>query len=230
MLAAQRGGHHAGDQALAAQNGLRTLAQRNIPVITRRQAALAIDFPVGNRHRQHRAVGSQRRLQQGSMKMEQSTPVGCRSFRKNGNVLALPQQFGNLRIDDPGVPTTASAQENRIVLGRKPADDWPVTNLHLRHEGRRQGRIDDENIDPRNVVGNQQGAGYSVGQIGFEFDTQCVKQGGGPCLLEQQAPPITTNAEHGQRDDGPAENQQSQSQVTVGTNEGSGLLQASCPR
>ena len=162
--------------------------------------------------------------------MQQATAIARRSFRKDRNMLALAENVGNLFIDDPGVPTTASAQENRIVLGRKPADDWPVTNLLLRHEGRWQGRIDDENIDPRNVVGNQQGAGYSVGQIGLEFDAQSVKQGCRPCLLEQQAPPIAANTEQGQRDDGPTENQQSQSQATVGANEEDGLVQASCPR
>ena len=59
------------------------------------------------------------------------------------------------------------------------------------------------------MVGNQQGARHSMREIGLEFDAQCVKQGGRPRLLEQQASPIAANAEHGQRNDGPAENQQS---------------------
>jgi len=169
-------------------------------------------------------------LQQGGMEMQQAAPIGRRSFRKNRDVLAPPKQLGNLRIDHPGMPTTATAQENRVVPGRKPADDRPVANFLLRHEGRRQGRIDDENVDPRNVVGNQQGAGQGMREISFEFDPQCIEQGSRPRLLEQQAPPIAAQAEQGQRNDGPANNQQGQSQVTVGANEGSGLLQASCPR
>jgi len=80
------------------------------------------------------------------------------------------------------------------------------------------------------VVGNQQGTGYGVCQVGFQLDPQRIEDRGRPGLLEQQAPPVAANAEQRQGDDGPAEDQQGQSQATEGANEEVGLVQASCPR
>jgi len=206
------------------------LAERNIAVVARRQAALAIEFPVGNRHRQHRPPGNQRRLEQRGMEMQQTAAIGGRPLGKHGNVLPLAQHIGDLLIDDFGVAAAAPAQENRVVLGRQPADQRPVPDFLLRNESGRQGGVDHVDIDPRDMVGDQQSARHRMGQIGLDLDAERVEQGGRPALLEPQPATIATERKNNQRYQRPGQHQQGDAKNPEGASRKVGVVQASCPR
>jgi len=185
---AQQGrGHQSCNKALATENGAQAFAKRDIAVVTRRQAALAIRFPIGNRQRQNRPAGRQRRLQERGMKMQQAVTSGRRCLGKYRDMLALRQQPGDLGIDDAGVTATSSAQENGVVTHRKRADNRPVPDFFLGNECRRQHSVDHQDVQPGNVVGNQQDAGRSMGQVSLQADAEYPEQPGRPARPKTQA-------------------------------------------
>jgi len=135
MLAEQRRRYQTGNQTLATENGPSALTERDIPVVTWRQTALAIDLPVGKRDRHDRIAPDQRRLQQGGMKMQQTAAICRRTFRKYRDMTTTAKQLTNFLIDDLCVTAAASAQEDGVVFRRQPANDRPVPDLFLRDEG-----------------------------------------------------------------------------------------------
>jgi len=108
------------------------------------------------------------------MKMEQMGAVGRRSLGKNSDVIAVGQDVGYLLVDDAGVSAATATQEHGFATRRQQADQRPVTNLFLRNKGRRQNRIDDEDIDPRDMVGDDESAWNGFGQIRIEPDTERI--------------------------------------------------------
>jgi len=206
------------------------LAQGNTPVVTRRQAALAVEFPVGNPDRQHWPARGQRRLDQGGVKMQQMRAIGRRAFGKYGHIFPLSQNFSDLLVDDPGMPAAAPAQEDRVVFRRQPADQRPVPHLFLGNEGRRQYRIDDIDVDPRNMVGNHQRARHGMGQVGFDRDAQRIEQRDGPTGFQPAAHGLAANRKNAKDDQSPAGDQQGQAKQPEGASQGVGFVQSVCPR
>jgi hypothetical protein len=129
------------------------------------------------------------------MKMQQATAIGRRALGKYGNMFALRQNFGDLGIDDPRVPTAPPAQEYGIVPDRQATDQRPVPNLFLGHKSRRQNGIDHQNIKPGNVVCHQQNTGGNVGKISLQFDAKDLEQRGRPTGPEAQARRIAKERE-----------------------------------
>lgn len=132
------------------------------------------------------------------MKMQKAAPVGRRPLGKNGDMLALSQDIGDLCVDHPSVAAAATLQENRVVLGREPADQRPVADFGLGYEGSWQSCVDDVDVDPRNMVGNEQGPGDSVGQISLDLDAERVEQRRRPAGLECQALTVATQRKDAQ--------------------------------
>jgi hypothetical protein len=227
---AQRRRHQPGDQSFAAKYGARALAKRDIAIVARCQTALTIRLPVGNRHRQHWPAGGQRRLQQGCVKMQQAPAIGRRPFGEDGDMLALCQNFGNLRIDDPRVATAAPAQENRVVFRCQPADHRPVPDLFLRNESCGQHGIDHQDIDPRDVVGHQQDAGRNMGQISFQFYAQRPEQCRRPASAEAPPHGIVQERDEDERKNCPAKQQQGKARNTEEAKKEEGFVQSACPR
>jgi len=206
------------------------LAHGDIAVVTRRQAALPIDFPVGKRHRQDRPPRRQRRLDQGGMKMQQTPAIGRRSFGKNGDVLAFVEKLGDLLIDHLGVTATAAPQKHRIVLRRQPADQRPVAHLFLRYEGRRQDGVDDIDVDPRDVIGDEQGTGNGMRQVSLDVDAQGVEQGRSPTGLERHALRLAAQWKKTERQDRRTEHQQGNAENPESADRDIGLAQSAYPR
>jgi len=164
------------------------------------------------------------------MEMQQTAAVAGRPFGKDRDMLALGQHVGNLLIDDPGVAAAAPAQEDRVVFGGQPADQRPVPNFLLRDEGGRQGGVDHVDVDPRDVVGDQQRARHRMGQIGLDLDPKRIEQRGRPCLLEPQAGTVGAERKNGQRNQRPGQYQQEDAKNPEGANQKMGVVQGSCPR
>ena len=74
------------------------------------------------------------------------------------------------------VTTTATAQENRIVPCCQPAKHRPMSHFFLSDKGGRHDSVDYVNINPRNMVGDQQDTGCCVGQVRFNLNTKGIKQ------------------------------------------------------
>jgi len=191
---------------------------------------LAIRFPVGNRQRQHRPAGRQRRLQQRGMKMQQAAAIGCRSLGKYGDMLALRQQLGDLGIDDAGVAATSPTQENCIVSRRQGADNRPVPDLFLGHECRRQHGVDYQDVQPGNMVGDQQDAGSGMGQVGLQTDAENPQKPGRPARPKTQATSVAHETQPRERKRHAPNHQQNQSRYAEMAKRKGGFVQSVYPR
>jgi hypothetical protein len=152
------------------------------------------------------------------VEMQQAAAIAGRPLGKNRDMLAQGQHIGNLLVDDFGVPAAAAAQEDRIVLCRQPADQRPVPDFLLRDESGRQDGVDHVDVNPRDVVGDQQCAGHRMRQIGLDFDTERVEQGGRPAGLEGQASTVVAERQNAQRAERPADDQQGDAANPEGAN------------
>jgi len=91
-------------------------------------------------------------------------------------MFAAPQNRRDLPVDNPRMSAAAAAQKDRVVLGRQPANQRPVPDLFLGDEGCRKHGVDDADIDPGNVVGDQQCTGHDVPPIGHDRDSKRIEQ------------------------------------------------------
>ena len=66
----------------------------------------------------------------------------------------------------------APAQENRIVTRRQPANKWPLSNFGFRNERGRTYSVDDKNIEPGNVIGDNQAALRKRCPLSIKADSQ----------------------------------------------------------
>jgi hypothetical protein len=124
----------------------------------------------------YRAAGFDCGLQQRSVKAEKLRAIGRRAFGKDRYILAGVKQRIDLGVDDFRVLPATASQEDRIGPCRQPADQRPVAYLRLGDEGHRTRGIDGEDIEPRNVIGDDQAAGLDAGQGRVEFDAEDVEQ------------------------------------------------------
>jgi len=164
------------------------------------------------------------------MEVQQMAAVGRRAFRKNGGVPAAGQQFGDLLVDDAGVAATAPAQENRFILRRQPADDRPAPDLLLGDEGDRHGGVDDQDVDPRHMVGDDQRPRPGMRQVGLQFDAQRPQQGRRPRRAQAQTHPPGTHGKNAQGGQRPAEDQRDEQGDPPGADQEVGFSQSACPR
>lgn len=171
---------------------------------------------VGDRQRQYRAAGFNGRLQQGGMKSEQMGSVSGRAFGENGDVPARIEQRVNLGIDHLCMAATAAAQEDRVVPCRQPADEGPVADFGFGDKRRRTQRVDDEDVEPGNVVGDDQASRWCVGRCQIEAyceDAECLMR---PALF-QASPSLFVNPGINQRcAGGDPRKMQGQAQTAVG--------------
>jgi hypothetical protein len=206
------------------------LAHGNITVVARRQATLTIKLPVGNCHWQHGPPCSQRWLDQGCMKMQQTSTIRRGSFGKDGYMLSLAKDLCHLLIDHLRVTAAAALQKYRVVLRRQPADQWPMPDFFFRHEGCRHCRIDHVDVDPGNVIGDEQGPGNGMRQVGLNLDTKSIEQGPRPTCLERQALAVAAQRKDAQGKESPADYQQGYAKNPESADRYVCLAQSSCPR
>ena len=69
----------------------------------------------------------------------------------------MPHQGRSERVHLPRQAAAAFARnEDRVVLRRQPADDGPSCYAIFRHEGRAGGPAQRKNVDPADMVGEQE--------------------------------------------------------------------------
>jgi hypothetical protein len=162
--------------------------------------------------------------------MQQTAAIGGRTLGENRDMLAAGQDFADLGIDHPGVAATAATQEDGVVPGRQPADQWPLADLGLGHEGGRQRRIDHVDVDPGNVIGDQQSPRHGMGQVGLDLDSQGVEQGDRPARLEAQAGRRAAQRIDQQGGEKRGDQQQGDAEQSVAAEQEVGLVQTVYPR
>ena len=163
------------------------------------------------------------------MEMQQMRAVGRRSLGKYRHMLALAENPGDFLINDLGVTTTAPAQKDRIVPGRQPADQGPVTDFFLGDEGGRQHRVDDIDVDPGDMVGNQQCTRHDMRQIGLNLYPQRIEQGNGPTGFQPSPRGLAAYGKDGEHQWYRTGDQQSHAKQPEGANQEMGFVQSVCP-
>jgi len=162
--------------------------------------------------------------------MQQAPAIGRRPFGEDGDMLALRQNFRNLRVDDPRMATAAAAQEHRVVFRCQPADHRPAPDLFLGNESGGQHGVDHQDVDPRDVIGHQQDTGRNMGQISFEFYAQHPEQCRRPASAEAQPHCIAQKRVEDKRKNCPAKQQQGKATNTEEAKKEGGFVQSACPR
>ena len=164
------------------------------------------------------------------MKMQHVAPIGRSTFGKNGNVFTCSKNVGDFLIDHTCMSTTASPQKNGLVARSQPAGQWPAPHILLGHEGRWKYGVDHEYVDPRNMVGKQQGTGNGVPQIGLDFKSERFKQRSRPTGLERQPALRSAHWVEEQGNQYTTENQQRQPENAVTACSQVCFVQSACPR
>lgn len=159
------------------------LAKAHVAIVGGSQAAAAVAMVVADRQRHDRAPRGDRGLQQGGVEVLHMAAVGRGALREECDHLAGIHECGDLCIDDARVPAAASTQEHRVVAACQPADAGPVANFGLRDESRWKQRIDGEDVDPGNVIRDDQARPGELAWVALQRDAQIAEQ------LARPAPP-----------------------------------------
>ena len=132
--------------------------KRGVAHIHHGMAALAIRVEITQTHRNHGHAGIERGLNQVAMKHQQPITLAGGALRKDSRAIAL-RHAGTQGLNHAmhGMPT-APLHKHRTGTGHERAHQRPAGNLGLGHEGCRCDRIDHEDIEPGDVVGQQQTA------------------------------------------------------------------------
>jgi hypothetical protein len=80
------------------------------------------------------------------------------------------------------------------------------------------------------MVGDEQGPGHSVRQVGLDLYAERVEKRRRPAGLERQPLAIAAQWEDAQRKNCPADNQQGNAENPESADRDVGLAQSSCPR
>jgi len=129
-------------------------------------------------------AGAQGRLQQRRMEVKEAPSIGRGPLGKDRDVLSPVENRRDLLVDDLRVAAAATAQEHRVVLGGQPADQGPVADLFLGNERRGQRSVDHVDVDPRDVVGDDQRPRRGMAEIGLDLDAEGIEQGHRPTGLQ----------------------------------------------
>jgi len=156
--------------------------------------------------------------------------VGGRTLGKDCDVAPFRKDSGNFLVDDPGVPPATTAQKDRIVACRQPADQGPMPDLFLGNECGWQGGIDDVDVDPGNMVGHQQRTGPGMGQIRFEDHAEGTEQSTRPSRFQGKTTRYAAPWKYEQDDQRPAQHKQGEARQPEGTNQKIGIVQSACPK
>ena len=121
-------------------------------------AALSGFVVVRDGQRQYRPPGFDGGLEQGGVEFEHPCSIAGASFWKNGDIQSRVEKGVDFLVDDARVLTFSALQEYRVIEYRQPAEERPAADFGLGDEGCRAQGIDDENVQPRDVVGDDQAA------------------------------------------------------------------------
>jgi len=164
-----------------------------------RIARRAVGIAVANRHRLYVALRVDDRLQERRLEREERRAVGRRAFRKDRDDVAERERGRGLAVDRVRVVPPVALDEQRADVGGQPADHGPAANLRLADEARRRECEQHEDVEPRDVVcDDQQVAGQAAFRNAVEarLDAQDAEQSGGPATNDLAAARETDEREY----------------------------------
>ena len=118
------------------------------------QAAARID--IANRIRLYRHLSLDGRLEQVRMERQHRALRRSRALGEKGDALAIVDALHQAFIDAAHVTRLAARDENGAGVLAQPANQRPATNIRFRHKAAGMQSIDDEDIEPGNMVADNQ--------------------------------------------------------------------------
>jgi len=128
------------------------LEQRGLADIAGGIGVPAGGVQVAQRNRLHCGRGVDGGLEESGMKSLEAAPECGDPFREHRDQRPAPEFRGNCLSSVPGGRALAALDVKRADQGAQPADDRPSAYLRLGDKGGREYRVDDENINPGNVI------------------------------------------------------------------------------
>lgn len=144
------------DHPALAEDAPQRRQKLRISGVARRIAVRAIAAAVVNRHRLDMTLRIDHRLQQRAVERQQHAAVAGLAFRKDRDDVTRCQRRAKVTADPMRVAATAPLDEQRADAGDQSADQRPVREIRLGDEARRLDGVDDEYIEPRRMVGDDQ--------------------------------------------------------------------------
>jgi hypothetical protein len=114
------------------------------------QIPVAIDVAQGGYH--HPCAGSQCGLEQGGMKRFDLSTVRGRTFRKYGDIFTRGQSLDDGAVGTHRVVPFTTFDKDGSSTRHQESHYRPAPNIRLRHEAHRDHRVDDPDIQPRDMV------------------------------------------------------------------------------
>ena len=109
-----------------------------------------------NRHGLHRGIGLNGRLDQVGMKGQQIAAIAGGAFRKNGHHVAVSHGIGHVFDHAQRVFAAGAFNVQRARTRGQHADQRPVAHIRLGDKTAVPRCVDDQNVEPRNVVGHHE--------------------------------------------------------------------------
>jgi hypothetical protein len=114
------------------------------------QIPVVIDVAQGGYH--HPCAGSQCGLEQGGMKRFDLSTVRGRTFRKYGDIFTRGQSLDDGAVGTHRVVPFTTFDKDGSSTRHQESHYRPAPNIRLRHEAHRDHRVDDPDIQPRDMV------------------------------------------------------------------------------
>lgn len=148
----------------------------HVAEIGRRSAGRAVRIDVTQGDRYDALCGIGRALQHCAAKRQDCGTIGRRTFGKDGNRIAGYQGRDDRSIQLRRRTSAAPFEKQCLVRGDQPADQRPLAYLGLADEScRAQGRKD-EDIEPRNMIGDNHAPARRKGTRGPQSDIDDAQQ------------------------------------------------------
>jgi hypothetical protein len=132
------------------------LQQRHVPVIGGIDVHGTVRLNVAHCRRMQRRAEGHRGLQQRRVKMMDESTVARGALWKNGNPVSLRQRRAHDLVQATGVAPAGAFDKKRSGTLAENPHERPASNFRFRNEPRRAHDVDHEDVEPGDVVGNQQ--------------------------------------------------------------------------
>lgn len=205
MRVLRRAEAHHGLQGWCAQRAPERAEQRVVVDVARRVARLAgrlVDE--AQRCRLHGHVGRDGGLQEVGMEGQQHAAIARRAFGEDGDAVAVAQRLGHVVNHAQRVATLLALDVERAGAGGQRTDQGPVLHRRFRDEAHVPRRMQRDDVEPGDVVGDQQhrparGTGGRRA-LHDEFDTEHFQHAPRPALDLRGAVRVVEHLELGAND------------------------------
>jgi len=158
------------------------LDDRDVVDVGWHQGQHACRRPVADRDRLHATPGDHDRLQERALEGQELRTVGRRAFRKHRDDVAGRERFLGLPIHPMRIEAPRTLDEKGPHVTDQAPGDRPARELRLGNEAHRLRGVQHEDVEPRNVVGDDQHVGIVAGKASAQprLDVQDAQKARAP--------------------------------------------------